>query len=125
MLVDTDVLIWLFRGKPSAGRVIDKADSIELSSITYMELVQGVRNKAEFNLLRKTIHEQQWEVVPLSENISQRATVYIENYALSHGMKLADALIAASAVESGRVLLSANTKHYKVIPELVLKAYRP
>ena len=125
VLIDTDVLIWLFRGKPSAGRAIDKADSIVLSSITYMELVQGVRNKEEFNLLRKTIHNYQWEILPLSENISHRATVYIENYALSHGLQLADALIAASAVESGLSLLTANTKHYKIIPEIELKSYRP
>ena len=117
VLIDTDVLVWLFRGKPSAGQAIDKADSVTLSSITYMELVQGVRNKEEFNLLRKTIHDFRWEILPLNENISHTATVYMENYALSHGLQLADALIAASAVETGVALLSANTKHYKVIPD--------
>lgn len=125
VLIDTDVLIWLFRGRPSARKAIDKANSIELSAITYMELVQGMRNKEEFRLLRQTIHEHEWEILPLSENISHRATVYIENYALSHGLQLADALIAASAVESGAALLTANTRHYKVIPEIDLKMYRP
>ena len=125
MLIDTDVLIWLFRGQPSASKALEKADRIQLSTITYMELVQGMRNKEEFRLLRQTIHERQWDILPLSENISHRATVYIENYALSHGMQLADALIAASAVESGAALMTANTKHYKVIPEIVLSTYRP
>ena len=125
MLIDTDVLIWLFRGQPSARKALEKADRIQLSTITYMELVQGMRNKEEFRLLRQTIHERQWDILPLSENISHRATVYIENYALSHGMQLADALIAASAVESGAALMTANTKHYKVIPEIDLKTYRP
>ena len=81
MLIDTDVLIWLFRGQPSARKALEKADRIQLSTITYMELV--------------------------------------------HGMQLADALIAASAVESGAALMTANTKHYKVIPEIDLKMYRP
>ncbi len=125
VLIDTDVLIWLFRGRPSARKAIDKASCIELSTVTYMELVQGMRNKEEFRLLRQTIHEHEWEILPLSENISHRATVYIENFALSHGLQLADALIAASAVESGAALLTANAKHYKVIPELDLKTYRP
>jgi len=125
VLIDTDVLIWVFRGKASARRAMEKASSIALSSITYMELVQGVRNKEEFSSLRKTIHQHEWDILPLSENISHRATVYIENYALSHGLQLADALIAASAVESGEPLLTANTKHYKVIPGIELKAYRP
>ena len=125
MLVDTDVLIWLFRGRASAKRAIEKASSIALSSVTYMELVQGVRNKEEFSSLRKSIHQHEWGILPLNENISHRATVYIENYALSHGLQLADALIAASAVELGEILLTANTKHYKVIPDLELKPYRP
>jgi predicted nucleic acid-binding protein len=125
VLIDTDVLIWLFRGQPSARKALEKADRIQLSTITYMELVQGMRNKEEFRLLRQTIHEHQWDILPLSENISHRATVFIENYALSHGMQLADALIAASAVETGAALMTANTKHYKVIPELDLKTYRP
>jgi predicted nucleic acid-binding protein len=90
-----------------------------------MELVQGMRNKDEFRLLRQTIHDFEWKTLPLSENISHRATVYIENYALSHGLQLADALIAASAVESGSELLTANIKHYKMIPELELTRYKP
>ena len=121
VLIDTDVLIWLFRGKVSARKTLEKVATVSLSTITYMELIQGVRNKEEFRLLRQTIHEQEWEVLPLSENISHRATVYIENYALSHGLQLADALIAASAVESGATLVTANTKHYKMIPEIDIK----
>jgi predicted nucleic acid-binding protein len=125
LLIDTDVLIWLFRGRDSARKVLEKCSSIELSAVTYMELVQGMRNKDEFRLLRQTIHDFEWKTLPLSENISHRATVYIENYALSHGLQLADALIAASAVDSGSELLTANVKHYKMIPELELSRYKP
>jgi predicted nucleic acid-binding protein len=125
MLIDTDVLIWLFRGRASAKRALEACDAVQLSAITYMELVQGMRNKDEFRSLRKSIHDHNWEILPLSENISHRATVYIENYALSDGLELADALIAASAVESGATLMTANIKHYKVIPEMELSRYRP
>ncbi len=124
VLIDTDVLIWLFQGKDSARELLEKIETVSLSAITYMELIQGARNKEEFRLLRQTIHEHEWQILPLSENISHRATVYIENYALSHGLQLADALIAASAVESGNPLMTGNNKHYKMIPELDLKIYR-
>ena len=125
MLIDTDVIIWLFRGRSSARKLLEGLEDITLSAISYMELVQGMRNKEEFRLLRQTIHEQDWLIQPIDENISQRATVFIETYALSHGLQLADALIAASAVESGSTLISANTRHYRMIPEIDLKAYRP
>lgn len=125
VLIDTDVLIWLFRGRESARRAIDKVATVELSAITYMELVQGMRNKDEFRMLRRTVYEHGWRVLPLTENVSHRATVYIETYALSHGMKLADALVAASAVESGTLLMTANVKHYKVVPDVELVRYKP
>jgi predicted nucleic acid-binding protein len=125
MLIDTDVLIWLLRGRASANHLLQRLQSVTLSAITYMELVQGLRNKEEFRLLRQTIHEEEWDILPVDENISHRATVYIENYALSHGLLLADALIAASAVESGYTLVTANSRHYRMIPEIAVKTYRP
>ena len=125
VLVDTDVLIWFLRGRESAREAIAAADSVEISAVTYMELVQGVRSKEELRLLRLTIQRNGWRILPLTENIGQRATVYLENYALSDGMRLADALIAASAVESGAMLLTGNERHYKCVPGLALDRYQP
>lgn len=125
VLVDTDVLIWFLRGRESAREALEAHESVELSAVTYMELVQGVRSKEELRLLRLTIQRNGWRVLPLTENIGQRATVYLENHALSDGMRLADALIAASAVESGAVLLTGNERHYKCVPGLALDRYEP
>lgn len=125
MLVDTDVLIWFLRGRVSAREAIAARRSVELSAVTYMELVQGVRSKEELRLLRLTIQRNGWRILPLTENVGQRATIYLENYALSDGMRLADALIAASAVESGSVLLTGNERHYKCVPGLALDHYKP
>lgn len=124
MLVDTDVIIWLFRGNKKAAARLNKCDSVELSAVSYMELVQGMRNNNEFRLLRETIYKRQWRVLPLSENISHRATILIETYALSNGLALADALIAATAIEIGQELLTANVKHYKVLPDIKLQQFR-
>ena len=125
MLVDTDVLIWFLRGRESAREAIAARRSVELSAVTYMELVQGVRSKEELRLLRLTIQRHGWRILPLTENIGQRATIYLEDYALSDGMRLADALIAASAVESGSVLLTGNERHYTCVPGLALDRYQP
>ena len=125
MLVDTDVLIWFLRGQHSARKALVECRFVELSAVTYMELAQGVRDKEELRRLRRTVRLNAWRVVPLAEDISSRAIMYIESYALSDGMRLADALIAASAVQSGATLLTANTRHYKCIPDIALEHFQP
>lgn len=125
MLVDTDVLIWFLRGKPSARAVIEDCPEVELSAVTYMELVQGARNRKELRLLRRTIAANAWRILPITEAISHRATTCVESHALSHGMQLADALIAATAIESGLTLITANTRHYRFLPDISLRRYRP
>ena len=124
MLVDTDVLIWFLRGRSSAREAIARCPSVELSAVTWMELVQGVRDKNELRMLRRTIGLNGWRVLPLTEDISHRAVMYVEGYALSDGLRVADALIAASAVQTGAALMTANTRHYKCIPDIVLERYR-
>lgn len=47
MIFDSDVMIWAFRGNKDALNEIDHADCSAISSVTYMELLQGVRNKYE------------------------------------------------------------------------------
>lgn len=65
------------------------------------------------------------EVLPLSAAIGERASALIDQLALSHGMRLADALIAATAIESGATLLSANAKHFGAIDGLSLEVFSP
>ena len=125
MLVDTDVLVWFLRGRRSAREAMARCRSVELSAVTYMELVQGVRDKNELRMLRRTIRLNGWRILPLTEDIGHRAAMYVEGYALSDGLRVADALIAASAVQSGSALMTANTRHYKCIPDIVLERYRP
>jgi hypothetical protein len=55
MLIDTDVLIWYLRGYPQAARFIDGVTDLRLSSITYMELIQGCRNGQEMAQMRIVI----------------------------------------------------------------------
>lgn len=125
MLFDTDVLIWALRGSKRAAGVIDRAERRAVSIVNYMELLQGARDKREIKLLRSFLKELEFDALPLSENIGHRAGVYMEEYALKTGLCLADALIAATAVENQALLCSANNKHYREISELELKVFKP
>jgi len=125
MLFDTDVLIWYLRGNEKAAQVLEKADSRELSIISYMELLQGARNKKEIKVIRSFLKDLNFESLPLTENIGHRATVYMEEYCLKVDMCLADALLAATAVENHLVLCTGNKKHYKSITEIEMKVFQP
>jgi predicted nucleic acid-binding protein len=47
MLIDTDVLIWMTRGHAGAAAKLQTMMPWRISSVTYMELAQGCRNKDE------------------------------------------------------------------------------
>lgn len=125
MLFDTDVLIWYLRGNEKAAGVLENADSRELSIISYMELLQGARDKNEVKVIRSFIKDLDFEVLPLTENIGHRASVYMEEYCLKVDMCLADALLAATAVENHLLVCTGNNKHYKPIAEIEIKVFRP
>lgn len=125
MLVDTDVLIWALRGHHAAIKKVDTLANLSLSAVTYMELVQGMRNAKELATLRRHIRQSGWHLIPINEAISARATSYVENHYLSSSMQLADALIAATSMEHGLPLLSANSKHYRILPDLDLRIFNP
>ena len=124
MLFDTDVLIWCFRGVAKAAKAIGDAQSPTISVITYMELVQGARDKKELKTITSFLTDMNIPVLPLTENIGHRASIYMEEHALKDGMALADALIAATAVERALTLCSGNVKHFKVINDLELHVFK-
>lgn len=123
MLIDTDVLIWYMRGNEKAYQVIENVDTFFISAVTYMELVQGLRNKKELNQLRKALHGWNAQILYVSEEISAKAMFYVEQHFLSHSMQLADALIGATAIARGLPMLTGNDKHYKVMKELEIKKF--
>ena len=125
MLVDTDVLVWYMRGNEKAKRAIKNLKSFSLSVVTYIELVQGLRNKEELNVLRNSLKEWNADIIYINEEISTKAMFLVEQYYLSHSIQLADALIGATSVINGLPLLTANTKHYKKIRNIIIKKFHP
>ena len=125
MLIDTDVLIWYMRGKRSAADFLDAVPGKSISAVTYMELVQGMRNKEELLALRDCLREWKCSVLHITEAVSHRAIIYVERHFLAHSLRLADALIGATAIERGLPLATANYKHYRVIDDLIIEQFTP
>jgi len=125
MIFDTDIFIWVQRGNLKAAALIDGAKDRFLSVQTYMELLQCARDKQQQRLVKRFISDFRFSVLPLTENIGHRALVYIEEYGLSSGMRVGDAIIAATASENGMPLATGNAKQFKIVKELELKVFRP
>ena len=124
MIFDSDVLIWFFRSNESAKKIIRENVPFSISIVTYMEILQGALNKKELLDMKKFFRDTYTTVIPINEAISYRAAEYVEKYTLSDAMELADALIAATAVENNEVLCTANVKHYKCVPHLKMSAFK-
>ena len=124
MLIDTDVLIWYLRGNENAYKIINANIPFRISVVSYIELMQGVRDKKELRILQKQLKNWSTEVIQINDNISTRAMFFVEDYYLSNSLEFADAVIAATAIENHDILLTANDKHYGFIPNISINRFR-
>ena len=124
VVVDTDILIDAGRGVGEAIACLQQMDdqeSLAVSVVTSMELVIGCRNKGELRALERFL--SRFQVIKLNERISDEALDLLRDYRLSHGLLIADALIAATALCLGRPLVTKNQRDYLFIPGLCLLSY--
>ena len=124
MIFDTDILIRHAQGDLDAARAITKAESRQIALQTALEYLQGSSSNVLMSARRSFLHDLEFEILPLTANIGHRALIYIEAHALADGLRSADALIAATAVENDEVLCTGNGKHFKAIKELKLKVLK-
>ncbi|MBY0425071.1 MAG: PIN domain-containing protein, partial [Cytophagales bacterium] len=89
-----------------------------LSSVSIMELLQGMRNKHELKEMTKKL--KNYNVIHFNEEVSERAIMYIKEYRLSHNLQIPDAIIAAIAVEFELTLFTYNLKDFQFIPQIKL-----
>jgi predicted nucleic acid-binding protein len=123
-MFDTDIVIWFLRGEEkAAARIARETDRIA-SIVTYMELVQGARSQGEVRGIRRTLQQAGIRMLPLTESIGGDAAALMDAHARSSGLEIPDALIAATARERGRVLVTRNVKHFRGIAGLEIEAFR-
>lgn len=112
-LLDTDVLIWVLRGRKD---VIDKVsklkatDNISISVITIAEIYQNIFPselvEIEEYLSRHIIFEVDQKIAKIGGLYWQQYTKRLKN------LSLTDCLIAATANVNNATLVSLNTKHF-------------
>jgi len=117
ILLDTDVLVDFFRGSNKAVAFVNaNASGIILSSIVVAELYAGVKGDAEQAALESFI--SLFRVIPVGAKIAKMGGLYKRDYGKSHGVGLADAILAATAETENAELKTLNVKHYPMIKGL-------
>lgn len=117
ILLDTDVIVDYLRGQEKAVAFVKKhAERIILSSIVVAELCAGVKGEEEQQLLDDVI--SLFRVVPVTVNIAKAGGLMKRDFAKSHGVGLADAIIAATAQDQRADLCTLNVRHYPMMPGL-------
>ncbi|MHC4508558.1 MAG: PIN domain-containing protein [Planctomycetota bacterium] len=117
ILLDTDVLVDFFRGHAKAVAFVNTYNArIILSSIVVAELYAGVKADAEQAALQDFV--SLFRVVPVTAEIAKAAGLYKRDYGKSHGVGLADAILAATAEAENAELKTLNAKHYPMLKNL-------
>lgn len=123
-IIDTDVLIDAGRDDKEALaclQQIEDRSSLTISVITQMELIVGCRNRAELHALERFL--RRFQVIKLSEQISDYAVDLLTRYRLSHGLLIPDSLIAATALTLRISFVTKNQRDYRFIEGLILLPY--
>ena len=117
ILLDTDVLVDFFRGYSKTVAFVNANSSrIILSSIVVAELYAGVKGDAEQATIEKFV--SLFRVIPLDVEIAKAGGLYKRDYGKSHGVGLADAILAATAELENAELKTLNIKHYPMLKSL-------
>ena len=93
--------------------------------MSVIEVLQGAKSKQEMREFQSFMRASDFEILGLNASIGDLAATFIEDHALATGIELADALIAATARETGQTLATGNVRHFRSIPRLHLKHFRP
>lgn len=125
MIFDTNIFIYVDRGVLSAKELIETVPDKAISAVTFMEYVPFCRNKKELLSFEKLLETYAFTIYDIDTAISSQARQIVKDFALSHSLEMADALIAATALFYNEILCTSNAKHFLPINGLMLEIYSP
>lgn len=123
-LIDTDIISYFLKGDPIVSthfeQYLEYYDTIEISLITYYEIISGLLAKnasSQLNVFESLASQSL--ILPLTQG-SVRISSEIYGSLRKSGNRLddIDLLIAGVALENDMVLVTNNLKHFSRIPNL-------
>jgi len=114
-LLDTNILSKVFKGDLSVTQYVENLDAI-IDTTVYIECLQGSKSNHEKRVIEKYL--TRFPVFPITPVICAKAIELVRRYSNSHGLLLADALIAATALENDLTIVTYNTDDFKFVQNL-------
>ena len=131
VLLDTDALNEVLKQKNAnvvrhAAGYLKQFGQFTISSMTRYELLRGLKEKqAAAQLSRFEVFCQHTLIIPISNDILDRATdLWVVARQSGYPCRDADLIIAATALETQRGLVTGNTKDFQWIPDLTVSDWR-
>jgi predicted nucleic acid-binding protein len=123
--IDSDVLIWHLRGSLKALDFLQR-----LREEKAYELWTGAMQRAEVVFFMRPQEEEstllllsQFKTAIVDQGIVDQAAALYRRWHPSHGLDINDAILAATATQTGGQILCLNKKHYPMPDLLVKKAW--
>lgn len=116
-LFDTNIIIDLLGGFQAAALEMDRYADGAISIITWMEVMVGAPDDAA-RATRSFLNS--FTVVPLNDTIAERAV----GLRKARRLRLPDAIIWASAMEEGRLLVTRNIRDFPPDEPGIREPYR-
>lgn len=130
-LLDTDVLSEVLKQRnpqvtQHAANYLQQNGQFCFSAITRYEVIRGLRAKqATTQLARFGVFCEHSLIWPVTESVLDRtAELWVSAKQRGFPSRDADLIIAATALELSRVLVTGNTSHFAWIPQLRLSDWR-
>jgi tRNA(fMet)-specific endonuclease VapC len=130
-LVDSTLVIDHLTDAPSAAAILAPltAEGIAISIVTYMEAFQGVERSPDRETARKKFQAfiAGVLILPFSLAVAERCARLRETLRTQNkrvNSRALDLIIAATALEYGLTLVTANTEDFKDIPDITLSQPR-
>lgn len=117
LLMDSDILIEYLRGRDAAIEYLENRDAeLLISVMTVAELYSGAKGRKELTALSQFF--EAFEAIPIDTEVARIGGDLRRRYGPSHSTGLADALIAATAQQTGAKLVTFNKKHFPMLKNI-------
>src|SRR5258708_15587476 len=111
-LVDTNVFSRIFTGDKDVKHFVETLDAA-VDTVVYIECLQGSKSNHEKRIVEGYL--TRFELLQLSSHISAITIDLIRTYSNTHGLLLADALIAATCLYHNLTLVTYNVADFHFI----------